>query len=202
MKYHITLSLLVLSFLASCKGGESNMPYVYESNPNYNWGYVQFYGSYYSEYHNTNNVLSVSLFTNSLKLNDERSLIGLGQYLFLEDVFVSASDTLLPSGTYKVSDSGEPFTFSPGSNYIVDEKVYTLGTTINYYEEKSTLSTLKMITYGSFTVSQQNGKYTIVCDFVTNDSSELKGTFTGELPHYDESLKTGQIQTRIRKHFH
>jgi len=190
MKNHLILSLFVIILLSSCKGGEPNQPHVYDSNPQYTWGYAQFYGAYYADVQNTNNVLSVSLFSDSLYINEVKNLVGQGQYLFLEDVFVSASDTLLPEGTYKASESGKPFTFSPGKNYVVDEKVYTLGATINYFEENANMSTVKLIADGSFTVHRKGEIYTVVCNFVTDDSIQLKGSFTGTLPHEDESLES------------
>jgi len=201
MRNHLLLGFLLLILLSSCKGGEPNQPYIYESNPHYTSGYTKFYGAYYSELKNPNNVLSVSLFTDSLYINDKGSLAGVGQYLFLEDVFISASDTLLAEGTYTASVSGEPFTFSPGLNLTVDEKSYTLGTTINYYEENSTLSTVKLITDGSFTVSYQGDKFNIECDFIVDDSIKLKGSFTGKLPPLNELLKNSQLHLRKKVMF-
>ena len=188
MKTYILLSLLVLNLLSSCNGREPDQPYLYELNPQYTSGYAQFYGGNSAGSQNPNNVLSVSLFTDSLKFNIDGTPEGVGQQLFLRDIFISPTDTFLPEGTYLASKSGKPFTFLIGEKLIVDERSYTLGATIHYYEKNSSISTEKLIVDGSFSVSRQVEIYTIVCDFITNDSTELKGVFIGKLPYTDESL--------------
>ena len=188
MKKLNLLLFLFAAFLASCGGGQLNSPLVYEKNPQYTWGYAEFFGDYYTAYGNKNNVLSISLFTDSLKITQLGSLTGLGQYLFLEDVFQAPTDTILQEGTYHISDSGLPFTVAPGKNDTVDNEVYPIGATISYYEYNAANSTLKIISIGSFTVSRTGSIYTIACNFKTSDSLDLKGSFTGVLPHIDQSL--------------
>ncbi len=199
MKNFTLLILIFVGLLISCNGGQPNQAYVYEKNPQYTWGYAEFYGAYYANYGNKNNVLTISLFTDSLKINNSGTLTGLGQYLLLEDVFVSPIDTILPAGNYTVNNSGLPFTVAPGKNDTVDNDVYTIGATISYYEENTSKSTLKLISSGSFTVSLLNDNlYTISCNFKTSDSLELKGSFTGTLPHYDQSIHTTKSFVRKR----
>jgi len=59
-------------------------------------------------------------FTDSLQLNDKGQLIGFGQYLYLDDIFVSPADTIFPEGTYTVSASREAMTIEPGSLFKED----------------------------------------------------------------------------------
>ncbi len=184
----LAIAVSILTFI-SCKDNTPNQPYQYELNPAYTWGYVVFYGDYYADYLNKNNVLTVNLFTDSLKINNQNELLGYGQYLFLEDVFVAPSDTLLPEGIYRVDNSGEPFTIAPGINDTIDNQVYTLGAVINYYEPNPLKSTQKLIVGGKMTVSRQGENYSLNCDFVLQDSLKLKGIFSGTLPHFDESLQ-------------
>jgi len=191
MKIFNFLIVFVATFLTSCVGGQLNQQLVYEKNPQYTWGYAEFFGDYYlPENGNKNNVLSVSLFTDSLKINEVGSLTGIGQYLFLEDVFQAATDTLLQAGTYTVNDSGLPFTVAPGKNDTVDNAAYPIGAYISYYESNAANSTLKTITGGSFTVGYSGNKYTIACNFKTSDGLDLKGNFNAILPHIDQSLAT------------
>ena len=191
MKIFNFLIILVATFLTSCGGGQLNQQLVYEKNPQYTWGYAEFFGDYYfPENGNKNNVLSVSLFTDSLKINEVGNLTGLGQYLFLEDIFQAATDTLLQTGTYTVNNSGLPFTVAPGKNDTVDNTVYPIGAYISYYEFNAANSTLKIITGGSFTVGISGNNYTIACNFKTSDGLDLKGTFNAVLPHIDQSLAT------------
>ncbi|MDR3652633.1 MAG: hypothetical protein P4L34_06660 [Paludibacter sp.] len=199
---NFTLSLLIFAgFLTSCVGGQLNSAYIYEKNPQYSWGYAEFYGAYYGNYGNKNNVLSVSLFTDSLKVNGIGSLVGIGQYLFLQDIFVSPTDTLLPVGTYIVSNSGLPFTVAPGKNDTVDSQIYPIGAEISYYEENAARSTTKLISSGSFIVSRLGSVYNIYCNFKTSDSLELNGQFIAELPHYDQSIATTKSTIRRKLEF-
>lgn len=197
MKQIKLLIIIFVCLLVSC-GHQQNLQYTYNSNPNYTWGYAEFFGAYYADYGNANNVISLSLFSDSLSIDSTGSLIGIGQYLFLEDIFIAKTDTLLPTGTYTINSTGLPFTVTPGKNDTVDDQVYPIGAYISYYEENTTKSTLKIITEGTFTVSVQGLNYTIMCDFKTADSSVLKGRFTAKLPYYDEVFSTQKNAVRKR----
>jgi len=197
MKIFNVFIFILAALLASCNGGSLNTPLVYEKNPQYTWGYAEFFGDYYyPENKNKNNVLSISLFTDSLKLNDLGNLTGLGQFLFLEDVYQASSDTILRAGTYTVNDSGLPFTVAPGKNDTVDNEVYPIGAYISYYEFNAANSTLKIISGGSFTVSLTGNIYNIACNFKTSDNMDLKGNFTAILPHINQSLTIPQSGIR------
>lgn len=196
MKIRQLVILIFVGLLTSCIEGQLNPPYVYNINPNYTWGYAEFYGAYYANYGNENNVISLSLFSDSLKINDIGSLIGIGQYLFLEDVFIAKTDTLLPVGTYSVNETGLPFTVAPGKNDTVDNEVYPIGACISYYEDNTANSTLKLITDGSFTVSRIGNNYNVIFDLKTSDKKALKGSFSATLPHINQSLVTPKSITR------
>ncbi len=190
-----------LSFLlAACINNEPKEPYIYEKNPQYTWGYAVFYGDYYAEYGNENNVLSISLFTNELGVDNNNYLIGTGQYLYLEDIFVTPTDTLLPDGIYTIDKSGESFTISPGEHLSIDGVIYTVGATITYLDIYLLNPVEKLITEGTMNVSRQDTIYTISCNFKTDDNLELKGNFTGILPHFDQSLKKNSESLRMLRH--
>jgi hypothetical protein len=201
MRIFNLLIVAIITFFTSCVGGQLNQQLVYEKNPQYTWGYAEFFGDYYyPENGNKNNVLSVSLFTDSMKINEVGNLTGLGQYLFLEDVFQAPTDTLLQPGTYTVNDSGLPFTVAPGKNDTVDNAVYPLGAYISYYEFNAANSTLKIITGGTCIVSISGNRYNINCNFKTSDGMDLKGNFNAVLPHIDQSLATQKsgIRPKLR----
>jgi hypothetical protein len=198
MKKHSWLLVVLIGLLTSCGGGQLYQQYVYNASPTYTWGYAEFYGAYYANYSNQNNVISLSLFSDSLKINSIGNLVGTGQYLFLEDVFIDKTDTLLPAGTYTVNNSGLPFTVAPGKNDTIDSEVYPIGATISYYEDNSANSKLKLVTEGSFTVSIIGNKYTINCNLKTDDKNTLKGNFSAQLPHIDQSLATPKSAVRNR----
>jgi hypothetical protein len=200
MKHLSSSVLFAIALLVSCNGGEPPLPYTYNANPRYTWGYTEYFGKEYADYGIDNNILSVSLFSDSLSIDTTQSLVGTGQYLFLEDVFVRSTDKTLPVGTYTVDTTSLPFTVSPGKNDTVGTEMFPIGATISYYEQNADKSMLKFITSGTFTVSKIGIKYNIVCDFKTSDKKELKGSFTGELKYYDESLNSGIDRNRKKQH--
>lgn len=197
MKKIKLLSLFFIVFLASCNDYSPLPPYVYEANPHYAFGYAEFYGSYYAEYGNLNNTLSVSLFSDSLKITENGELAGYGQFLYLEDVFVAPTDTFLAPGTYSIEDSGKPFTAFKGTNDTINGDIYHSGAYINYYEKTASKSIVKLINAGTFTVSLTNDVYNISFDFITADKKPLKGTFKAILPHFNQATEANK--SKIRK---
>lgn len=195
-----TLIILALVFV-SCKKYEPVSPFVYETDPHYSWGFTDFYGPYYASYGNPNNVFSLSIFSDSLGLTDEGSLIGYGQFLYLEDIFINTTTTQLLKGTYAINDSGLPFTVAPGRLDTIDNEVYTMGAMISYYELNNAKSTLKIIKEGTLDISRTLTGYSIQCFFKTADNKELKGSFTGELDYNDRSVNSNTAITRIKQRF-
>jgi len=187
MKNTLFLALIVF-VVGSCTRYEPSLKYKYEVNPHYSWGYAEYYGAYYSDYKNTNNVLSLSLFSDSLKVNDG-NLSGLGQYLYIEDIFIPADSIILPEGKYEASESGKPFTFYPGRKFPVDDYKIDVGAFLYYIEKNKSFTAMKQVSRGSFTVKITDSKHTITCDFVLSDSSNVTGSFTSELPHFDMSTQ-------------
>ena len=115
------LYIFIAILLFSCNGSEPDSPYVYEANPHYSFGYIQFYGLFYKNVGNPNNILTISLFSDSLYISEEGSLEGFGQFLYLEDVYNSPTDTLLHTTTYTVNESRDPYTISAGKNDTIDK---------------------------------------------------------------------------------
>lgn len=197
MRNSLLLCFAIAVVFSSCNDYTPVPPYVYESNPHYAFGYAEFYGSYYAEYGNSNNTLSVSLFSDSLKINENGELVGYGQYLFLEDVFVAPTDSLLPAGVYTVDDSGKPFTVFKGTNDTINGDIYHSGAYINYFEKTAAKSTVKLITSGTFSVAVRDAVYTITFDLKTSDNKELKGNFATQLTHVNQSVE--ETKSKIRK---
>ena len=202
MKYVNSLILFMGILFTSCNGGEPPLPYTYNANPRYTWGYAEYFGKEYAAYGINNNIFSLSLFSDSLSVDSTGSLIGTGQYLFLEDIYVTSIATTLPNGTYKIDTTGLSLTASPGKNDTVDAEIFPIGATISYYEENASKSKLKFITEGTFTVTKSrfSNTYTIVCNFRTDDKKELKGSFSGELRHLDKSLNSSLERVRKKQH--
>lgn len=181
-------SILLTFILSSC---EKKVPfeYEYENDPEYTWGYVDFWGSAFSsKYGTNNNVLSLYALTDSLWNDDEGLLHGFGQYLLLDDIFVSPNDTLFPEGVYQVSNSMEAFTIASGEEYEVDEEKYDIGACIYFIEQNDSYSVRKFIVDGFMTVTRISELTRFEFDFILDDETELKGSYIQKnLIYYDES---------------
>jgi len=187
---NIITSLFLIFLLVSCKTDNPKLAYTYEAEPKFTWGYVEFYGKYYSNHEINNNVLSVHLFTNGLTVNDKKELKGTGQYLILEDVFVAPKDSFLQQGTYTVSESGEPLTFFSGVKFEENNQEISSGAYMYYLEQDDSKSKIVYIKEGTISVQRSavtDNLYTIVCDFKTTENKEIKGSFEARLDHYDQS---------------
>ena len=196
-KYFAILFSIVM--LSSCYDREPRFEYKYNDKPAYSWGYAEFYGDFYNYADIDRNVLTLSLFSDSLYVNDEGSLAGHGQYLFVEDIFIPATDSVLPAGTYKADTTAAPMTFYPGELFEVDENKYPVGAYLYYIEKRQAFSTVKYISRGSFTLSRSSDMFFIQCDFVMSDSSVVKGNFQGKLPHFDNSEPTAdKVRKRLK----
>jgi len=192
MKKLFVFFIPVLFFL-SCKTDDPALKYTYETNPHYSWGYAEYFGSYYADYNNNNNVLSLSLFSDSLYVTNG-NLSGLGQYLYIEDIFVPSDSIILPAGNYVSSELGEPFTFYPGRQYPVDDLKIDVGAFLYYIEKNKNLTVIKQVSKGSFTVKIIGSQRKIDCNFVLSDSSKVTGSFSNTLPHYNSSLQPAGVR--------
>lgn len=188
--------------LVACGSDEPKALYKYELNPAYGYGYAEFFGPWNANYNNPNNVIALSLFTDSLTINDG-NLGGLGQYLFIEDIFVPNNLNYLPEGTYTASESEKAFTFLPGKKFNVDGFLIDTGAFLLYLEKNTNFSTQKFISKGTFTVKITDVIHKIDFDLVLSDSSKVKGSYNDTLPHIDSSLppKVGAPKRLTQKIF-
>jgi hypothetical protein len=183
----VFLIVLAICFLVSCDPIDPKAKYEYESIPVYTWGYAEYYGAFYADYKNYNSNFAISLFSDSLQVTSAGSLAGIGQYLYIEDVFAPAGSAFLPAGTYKADSTGLPFTFYPGENFPVDNYEINVGTFIYYIEKKKAFTAMKHISSGYFTVQIADSKHIIQCKFTLSDSTKIEGTYADTLAHYDYS---------------
>lgn len=177
-------ALALLFFLSSCEKREPSV-YVYETDPVYTWGYADFWGNYYGEYGINENVLSLSLLTKELSVDSTSSLVGIGQYLYLEDIFVAASDTLLPEGTYTVSKSTGPFYITPGEILEIDGQKLEVGAFVYFLEKNTMFTKMKYIQEGTMKVAYSGDSTRLDFDFTLDDKTTIKGRFEGQLPYFD-----------------
>lgn len=107
--HFLLLSLAIVLF--SCR---PTSPSVYRGMPKtYTAAYATAYGHCYDSIAAA--VLTLDLYSDGLELTKDNSIQGTGYNLCLSDVLVP--DSLLEEGTYRSSDTAEPFTFLPGRSY-------------------------------------------------------------------------------------
>lgn len=195
---NLLLALLLVSF-ASCKPNEPRFEYKYDYNPVYTWGQAEFYGDYYSDVDIDLNVLTLSLFSDSLYANNKGQLAGFGQYLFIEDVFIALGDTIMPDGIYRTDTIAQPFTFYPGEQLSVDDNRFNIGAYMYFIEKRAAYSLLKFIARGQFEVKTIGAIQSIVCDFVMSDSTKVTGKFSSKLYYFDQSVSTpaGAVRKKL-----
>lgn len=184
----LSIAIFSLLVLTACGTDEPKATYKYELNPKYGYGYAEFFGAWNADYNNPNNVIAISLFTDSLSITDEGDLAGLGQFLFIENIFVPNTYNYLVDGTYTASESEAPFTFLPGKKFDVDGFLIDTGAFMLYLEKNNNFSTQKFISRGTFTVAITDVMHKIDFDLVLSDSSKVKGSFNDTLPHINSSI--------------
>lgn len=191
------LLLLVTVVLFSCKPTEPPAPYSYEANPNFSWGFADFYGNYYQNYGIENNVVTLNLFTQKLFINEKNQLDGAGQYLIIEDIFSTPNDTLLPAGNYKVAETGKSFTFFGGKKFEDNRETIPSGAFIYYIETDPTKSKIAYVTDGSMNISIESDTiYNITCDFTLDEKTAFKGNFKQVLYHIERTATTPPSSAR------
>lgn len=199
MTKHIYLYLILITLIFPACQDKEVFKYSYEKNPQYSWGYSEFWGAHYANYGLRNHVLSLSAFTDSLTLDKKNSLQGFGQYLYLEDIFISPADTIFPEGTYEVSSSREAMTITPGELYDKDGVKYDLGASIHFFERESLFTIRKFITAGNMIISYADNKVRFDFNFILEDQSDLKGRYeTEKLILYDKSVSPQSAKQKIK----
>lgn len=196
IKIKRTTIIFLACFIISCTTYEPKAHYSYNNHPTFTWGQVEFYGNYYGKYNNPNNVMSLYLFSDSLKLNDVGSVIGIGQELILEDILIAPTDTILPIRSYSMDTTKTAYTFAPGRNVYVNNENIILGARILFMEKEIKKTVTKLIIDGSFSIiSSQDSTMNLVCDLTTEDKIKIKGSFKGKPKFHDNSTsKISSVQ--------
>lgn len=185
------ISFLVLLMLVttSCRRNDKDVEYKYATSGEFTWGYAQFYGKYYADYGVDKNVVSLSVFTDSLFINQEGQLAGYGQYIYLEDVFSAATDTVLKAGTYHISNIREPFNTTKGEILEIDGLKYNTGAYVYFIEKNALFTKTEPIIDGSFSLNIADSRYYMLFNLTLGDSSNFKGRVNYKaLPMFDESV--------------
>lgn len=181
------VTLIFAVTVVSCDPDNNDFKYRYNYQPVFSWGYAEFFGPYYSNYDVEKNIVSLSLFTDSLSVDNQGNLAGFGQYLFLEDVFIAPDKVLLPEGTYKCSEKMEEFNFTPGSKLKIDSLSYPIGAFVMFVEKQKSRSVIRYIKSGNLSISYIGDKMNVNGNLQLDNDSILTTTFSSTLPYYNSS---------------
>jgi hypothetical protein len=193
IKTTANLMIIITSLLIAACTPDPPAPYTYNTHPTFTKGRIEFYGSYYGNYNYTNNVISITLFSDSIIEDQSGSILGIGQELIIEDLSILPTDTIIPAGTYTVSKTKELQTFVPGRIISANNETETVGSRINYFEKISKKSITGLITDGSIELSYSDTTTNIICNLMTDNKLQIKGSFKGKLKFMNKSILTPKI---------
>jgi hypothetical protein len=181
--------LLLISLLAfmSCNPIPTYEPYEYSTDPVYTQVKIESFGNYFEKNNIPSSVFSMTLLTSKLTESDG-SLSGTGQRLYFENIFAPSNDSILPAGTYTASETGDSFTFYPGSIKQIDNISYSTGTSIDFKEKQVSKNKTQLIINGSFYLSYLHDSLLISFDMQTQDGINLKGYYKGKNPKYTTQI--------------
>ncbi len=178
MKRTIYICALLLCLMA-CQ--EKHKPQVQplKSETQLDKGRCIFYGDYYAEEGIAHNVVDMDLLSKGLSYDSVGRIVGTGTNLYFSDIFLHATDTLLPAGVYTTDTTAAVGTFLSGMDYEGGVSgAYLLHITDNAVME------IILIEKGTFTLRYEGEKTHVDFDLVTTEGQAYKGTFDGELPMY------------------
>lgn len=180
MRKTLIFFLISLSFI-SCK--EKNAIEPHQRDIFYDKGIATFYGAWYKENGIPQHVIALDLYSPHLTLNDEGYMTGTGTNLYLSDIFIEATDTLLPETTYRSDTTALPLTFLPGMNYDGNiSGAYVLDIT------DGALTAAEILTEGTFSIRYKGDSVSIDFHFTTATGKPYVAQFNGQLPFTDATL--------------
>lgn len=156
---------------------------------------ANFYGAFYKTQGIENNVISLDLFSEGIKLNEQGYMEGTGTNLFFSDIFLSPTDTFLLQQTYEADTTAQPFTFLKGVDY---EGNITGAYLLNLQE--NILQSFEIFPNGNFVLSYQQDSVFIDFSLQRTDQSVYHATFKGTIPYYDLSKQSHEDQQATKAH--
>ncbi len=169
---------ILLACLVGCTRSREVNPQT-ASDTKLDKGRCIFYGDYYAEEGITHNVVDMDLLSKHLSYDSVGRIVGTGTNLYISDIFIHPTDTLLPEGTYFADSTAKRQTFLPGMNYEGGVSgAYLLHITDNAVQK------IILIEEGKFTLRYEGNMTHIEFDLKTDTRETYKGTFQGVLPMY------------------
>lgn len=185
MKKLLTISILALGVIALLSTGctKNNIINYDHVVQELTLGITEYYGSLDGA--STTN-FDLWIYSSGLNYTESLDFIrfsGIGSALSLQ--MYSPDDAELAVGTYTFdsNSSMNQFTFDAGKVYMDYNMLRETGT---FFE----------ITGGDIEVEKKNDKYTITLTLITDNSSQLKTVFKGEIKAYDRSAEVMEMDKR------
>jgi hypothetical protein len=171
-----TLYISICLFLAACTAKHNPVkPTILETE--LNQGIVAFYGPYYKGL--AQNVASLDLYSKDITFDSLGYIQGNGTNLYVSDIFLPLSDTILSEGIYQCDTTGKTKTFLPG----MDFEGNPTGTYLLQIQE-ATISKIILCSDSSFVYSQ-DGDTTDIRFNLISDKQQYEIHFRGVLKYED-----------------
>ncbi len=175
MKRIVYIIVLLLCLVGCTKPSKEIKPI--DSETKLDKGRCVFYGDYYAEEGIAHNVVDIDLLSAKLSYDSVGRIVGTGTNLYFSDIFLHATDTLIPAGVYTADTTAAVGTFLPGMNYEGGiSGAYLLHITDN------AVMKIILIEKGSFHLTYEGDTTHIEFDLLTEHRQAYKGTFHGVLP--------------------
>ena len=140
-------------------------------------GTITYYGEYYKGL--PQNVVSLDLYSAGISFDDKGYVQGSGTNLYISDVFIPQSDTILTEGIYQCDTTGTERTFLPG----MDFENNPTGTYILRIEDAQ-IAGLMLCSDSSFVFTQAGDTTDIQFNLIA-DKQKYKLHFRGVLKYED-----------------
>ncbi len=187
----------ILLCLASCQDSHNPQVKPLQSETKLDKGRCVFYGDYYAEEGILYNVVDMDLLSAGLSYDSVGRIVGTGTNLYISDIFLHSTDTLLPAGIYTADTTATVRTFLPGMDY----EGGVSGAYLLHIVDNAIMKII-LIEKGIFTLSYEGSTTHIEFDLMTENHQSYKGTFHGTLPMYiivPDTLSARKPHPVIRK---
>lgn len=175
--YRIRLLLFLLPLgLACCTTRNHYQPPTLLTDSVFTTADFRFYGAHYGSI--PHNVFSIDLISRGLQFDSTYHISGTGANLYLSDIFLPATDSVLQSGIYDIDTTAAPYTILPGMRF---GRAIT-GTYLAQIRESSVKDTL-FFTRGQMTVTQWADSISLDFQLYTADSTRYHGMYQGRVSY-------------------
>lgn len=135
-------------------------------------GDFRFYGAYYPTV--PQHIFSIDLLSRGLEFDSSYQMVGNGTNLYLSDIFLPLTDSVLQSGIYDIDTTASSYTFLRGMRF--GESV--TGTYLVRVSE-SAVQEVVLLTRGQMEVTTYGDSITFYFQLYTEDSTLYRGIYRG-----------------------